>query len=100
MLRTNSPAPITSSSETATCATTSAFRSPKRDDPAPGVPSFSANVSDGRVLCSAGASPNRIPVNSETAAVNPISRRSGVTTSVAFENPVCGKNASSACTPR
>ena len=53
MLRTNSPAPITSSSDTATCTTTSTLRNPKRDDPAPGVPSFNASVSEGRSVCEA-----------------------------------------------
>ena len=67
----NSPAPVSNSSDNETCRMTRVFPSPKRDlPPLALLDSLRAGVKSMRVALKAGASPNKIPVAIETAAVN------------------------------
>ncbi len=68
----NSSAPTSSTRDKATCATTSARRNPKRSRLAV-IPRPLARIDaagDDRVARNAGASPNRMQVNTASAAVN------------------------------
>ena len=78
MLRTNRPAPINSSSESDTWTTTSALRSRTAALLPATLPasSFSVGASRGRVACSAGTRPNRMPVTTVAANAAPATRRS------------------------
>ena len=70
-LRTNSDAPTSSTSDSAISATTSALRSRffRTPEPLPRAPSRSASCRLPRAACSAGASPNRMPVTIEMTTV-------------------------------
>ena len=76
-VRTNRPAATTSTSDSATCPTTSELPSPTRRSPATPRPcSFSASFGSTRVARNAGTVPNRITVPIATAAVKPSTRQS------------------------
>ena len=88
-LRTNNPAPISSNSDSVTCAATSALRNITEVPPAMD-PTWSFNVpaNCGRVACSAGTNPKMTPVSMETPNVNNRMRQSGVVEMVSGESPV------------
>jgi hypothetical protein len=81
-VRTSSPAPTSTTTASATCATTSKFPAlnhlpPDCREPAElPSPSFSVGVKSTRAPRNAGATPKSIPVKSEIATVNPSTRRS------------------------
>ena len=77
-LRSNNPAPVSSISEMATCAVTSAPRSQPRAGPT--VRADPINVPS--VRRRAGNSPNRIPESTAAAALNSSTRRSTVASSI------------------
>ena len=79
-LRTNSTAPTTSTSDSATCATTSARRTPKRSfvSVAPRLPAFIAAPGAAPVARMAGTSPKTTHVSTPSAAVNAKIRQSSV----------------------
>ena len=77
-LRAKRPAPTSSSSESATCATTSALRKRRCVPPTTASAScFSVVRTDGLAVRSAGSKPKTRPVKTETPSVKPRSRRSG-----------------------
>ena len=97
-VRTNSPAPTRSSSESDTCVTTNALPSPNRNPRWPGVTTrrspalcLSDGVKSTRVERSAGERPNRIPVRSDNAAVKPSTRGSGLTSRLIVAFPLAMK---------
>ena len=76
-LRINSPAPVSSTNASATSVTTSALRILCRPpELVPRPPSFMQPARFGRVACSAGASPNTMPVRTDSARVNSSTRAS------------------------
>ncbi len=77
-LRTNSPAAINNSSDSATSPTTSTrLRSRRERRSPPGVSEFfSPGTSPGRDAWRAGATPNRTPVRDESSSENSSTRRS------------------------
>ena len=76
-VRTNSPAPISSNSDSDTCAATSDLLSSERDAALELLPlSFSAGVRSRRVARKAGTIPNTIPVKNDSPRVKPSTRRS------------------------
>ena len=83
-LRVKRPAPISSSSESATCATTSPLRS--RKCPAPPTTAVASLLSAGarsaRLARIAGTSPKPTPVSTASPSVKSPTRRSGAADSV------------------
>ena len=80
-LRRNSPAPISSNSESAICPATITLPSPPRAGTlAVAFPSRSARLNGSRVMRSAGAMPKSSPVSTDTANVKPSIRGSGAIT--------------------
>ena len=77
-LRANSSAPTTSTSDSATCKTTSARRTPKRSRPSviPRLPAFIVAPGDVRVARIAGVRPKSRHAVTATAAVNAKTRQS------------------------
>jgi len=70
------PAPISDTSDNATCVTTSDLPRPSRAPPSlPRALSLRAGVKSTRVARHAGARPNNTPANNEAAAVNVSARR-------------------------
>ena len=69
-LRINSPAPASSSTETAACTTTNAPRSRVRWRASPRAPPFSARTRSGWLAWKAGIAPAPTPASSATSSVN------------------------------
>ena len=70
------PAPTSSISDSATSATTSALRGPRRDAVAPRPPLFSASTGDWRAASDAGIRPKSRPAATDTASENASTRPS------------------------
>ena len=96
-LRSMSPVPTSSTSDSATSATTSVLRSRPRVELVPRVPSLSASFRSGREPASAGARPKPTPVTSATAMVNASTRPSSATSLA--RGSASGLMATSASTP-
>ena len=90
--RTNRPAAISSSSDSATSPTTRSFLRSKRVRRSPSVASvpLSAGTSPGRDASSAGAMPNRMPVAHESSSENSSTRRSIEKSKVSGSAPAGG----------
>ena len=88
-LFTNSPAPTSATSDSATWPATSRLRRLNgRLPPIAGPPRcFSSPTMSGREALSAGARPNTSAVTSETASVKPSTRRSGVRSMASARQP-------------
>ena len=85
-VRTSSPAAVIRSSDSATCTITSPFPNTlRRGPPKPAEPVLSASPGSTSVEPSAGASPSRIPVMTESPAVNATTLKSSLR-STAMEN--------------
>ena len=75
-MRTNKPAPISSTSDTATCVTSRALLSSVRDPVTLRLFSFMAPARSTRVARAAGMRPNTTPVRMLTPATKAITRQS------------------------
>ena len=79
-LRMNNPAPMSATTDSDNCPTTSALRRVRRRAPLalPLSPGFSAGSRSMRADCHAGAVPNTRPVRSDRPSAQPSTRRSGL----------------------